>query len=229
METDSKGVDVQAQAGAGRACGYGREKDTYPIYCDLESVEEAIELYEDLGADRVKKIPAGRQNYSSDRCGRGRLTFEVLKIVSLPEAKAIVSPIRKREKLAGKTGNAAQISYTSGNVVNDVAALCLRGKRDNGSTHGYYLDGPPTRERVEKILTSSRTKAATRRKYGTKEARDARYKELVSSFEAAMKRFGPSARNKVVLFDLENPIRDTPLKSRDELQRRSSSLRKEDC
>lgn len=167
VETESVSSDTQAQAGVGRACGYGREKDVYPIYCDLSHVKACIEAYDALNkAVNAPCIPSGAQNrgMKKDRVYQVKAVLpggeEGYKKAWAKYVKPFTQYGSRKPTKSGehvgkpptKSGYRKQISRTTGNVFNDVSAFLMAGKRDSGSTEGYYVDGAPTKEAVHKFI-----------------------------------------------------------------------------
>ena len=166
VETSSLQVDTVAQAGAGRACGFGRGDDVYPIYCNLPKVDEAIRHYSELDQGECTGVPRG--------CGNKALSG--LKVI-YPIKEWILGPnaIQKAKqrpdwkafehyKDKGKGGDGGhrtrKIIYSSStNCRNNISDLLLRGGRDTGNTFGFHMDGPTTKVSMERYIAERRTKA----------------------------------------------------------------------
>lgn len=65
-------TDSIVQAWVGRACGYGKTNDVYPIWCDVGSVKEVIEAYRKIRAlpthseEMPDAVPSGRNNRAAN-------------------------------------------------------------------------------------------------------------------------------------------------------------------
>jgi hypothetical protein len=170
VETESITSDTQVQAGVGRACGYGgRSLDTYPIYCDLDKVDEWIEAYDKLDNGETPTIPSGIQS----RPLKAHVYYPVKEV--LPYQKAYdkyIKPFRdldKEDKRDDKRSDTdrmqryrRQFSSTTRNVLTDVADLFLgdRPQRDSGSTVGLHIDGP-TSDKAAKACIAKHSKSYT--------------------------------------------------------------------
>lgn len=133
VDSSSNNCDAQIQGGMGRACGYDRNHDVYPIYCHLKSAEKAVGVYEDLKTGRMTHgVPAGLQN-SSARMKR-QYDIDVLPYAEAEELRVNSNFNKKRRS------HYLQISSVSGNFVNDTADKALRGSLDSSTTLGYYID-----------------------------------------------------------------------------------------
>jgi hypothetical protein len=149
-------VDTVVQSGPGRACGHGRENDKYPIYCNLERIDEAIQHYAELEQGAYTDMPAG---IGSKRLKGSRVCWQPEEWFAPPDAKAkaqaskYVKPFANlRDKAKGGPGGRKSIHTVSENVYNDCAGLFLRGGRDNNNTAGYWLDGPTTVESKKRYI-----------------------------------------------------------------------------
>lgn len=222
VETPSSvNCDTPAQSGVGRACGYGRTKDTYPIYCDIASVDKAIAFYKDVESESktktLKLVPSGVQNkMMKPRLVRSR-PFEA--IVTYPEADEI-----RREIRQGSKKNRAQISRTSNNFMNPICRMALENRRDSGATIGLYVDGPPTKKKMEdakKEAMRLRTWHKIKHFYT-----DTRLRELQADYKKLIKS-QPELIGKVGLYGADVVIVESPLGSRNSYQRTKSALRVE--
>lgn len=214
VETKSIAVDAQVQAGVGRACGYGR-KDTYPIYCDLDAVDAYIKFVESVrnASATAAHVPAGVQSKAWREGSTRGARYRVKKLLPFNEAFAIVQTIRDQDRARNK----AQISKTSGNFINDVADMCMKGTRDNSSTIGYLFDAPMTVAEAEKQWKS--WKKTSQEKYPTPESRARRVAELTQSFNKAIA-LHPEWKGKVAMLDLDHPL----TAHRNTLQKKRSAL-----
>jgi len=157
VETRSTNADAPTQSGAGRACGYGKIADKYPIYCDLPRVQEWIRAYDDLKNGRPVEAPSGVQNKGT-LPRRPRAILQVREI--LPYAEAYDKYVKpntaknreKRERSDPLYKYRTQISKTADNVFLDVADMFLAGRHDSGSALGIYLNGPTSKETVKKYI-----------------------------------------------------------------------------
>jgi hypothetical protein len=163
VETESSTSDSQAQAGIGRACGYDRIGEVYPIYCDLDHVRHWIAVYNDLDREVAPRhLGAGIQNKSL----KPRIPYNVKEVLSRDKAwNTYVKPYRNADKQKDGRGGSEryrkQFSSTSGNVVLDVAALFLEGRRDSGSTMGIHVDGPTSKEAVDRFIANNLPRPGT--------------------------------------------------------------------
>lgn len=152
IETGSVSSDTQAQSGAGRACGYGRNDESYPIYCDLRHVDAWIKVYDALDKGQTPLAPSGVQNHAQ----HPRKFYTLKEILPFQEAwDKYVKPARDNEKRKGTEGKKKyrhQIASTAASVFLDVAGMFLEGRRDSGSTMGIHVNGPTTDATVEKFL-----------------------------------------------------------------------------
>ena len=220
VETESVNSDAPVQAGVGRACGYGRKKDTFPIYCDLAHVKLWVAAYAALATGKPLEIPSGNHNKRT-KPGRQQLGI-----------KEVLPMHRERKKdpawlkyVAPHVGTAyrKQISHTADNVFNDVAGMLLEARHDSGSSVGVYVDGPTTDRAANKFIHSRLGKGIHRTR--TEEdvwewvARNrASYDELV--------RRHPDWAGKAVIFDAATLVPDAD-QTRDNLQKAKSALKNE--
>lgn len=210
VETESTTSDAQAQAGVGRACGYGRTQDTYFIYCDLVHVDAWIEAYAKLDKGGVPAIPSGVQNKEMSTHKR----YGVKEILPYDDAwKKYVGP-------RVKSGYRTQISKTSGNILNDVAGFFLEGRRDSGSTIGIHVDGPTSdiavqnfiKKRVGRGSHKSTTAADV---WAWQKVHHESYKKLIEAY--------PHAKGLALIFDEGIKVTRSG-QSRNALQRKTSAL-----
>lgn len=148
----SVGTDTQVQAGIGRACGYGRLNDDYPIYCDLKAAEEYHKYFKALEkGDAV--IPNGIQNHATHARGKAKgRRATMTRILTLEEAKK--EQIRRRQfRTPGKRDN-SQFAHTASNQIRNIALFALNEAQNNGNSLGYYFNGPHPnfREDYERAL-----------------------------------------------------------------------------
>lgn len=211
VETESTASDAQAQAGVGRACGYDRTNDIYPIYCDLHHVDAWIDAYDrlDKGDDEIV-IPSGVQNR-----GMGtRKRYNVKEIMEYDDAwEKYVKPYTGTE-------SRKQISSTSGNVFNDVAGFFLEGRRDSGSTVGIRLDGPTSDVDARRFIKTFLGKGAHEKT--TPEQVWAWVERNRRSYKRLLKKY-PEAKGKAIIFD-EGEVTIKDGQSRNALQRKTSAL-----
>jgi hypothetical protein len=164
-ENKSVNVDTVAQSGAGRACGYGRLSDEYPIYCHLPHIDEAIAHYVELEQGECHTMPTGAGNKGK----RSRSYFPIKEWIYPPNAlaKAHAHPdflkyANLKDKGKGGQGGRKVILSCSRNVRNDYADLLLRGARDSGNPFGYFMDGPTTMLYARKHILDRRGRAGWR-------------------------------------------------------------------
>ena len=222
VETESTNSDAPTQSGAGRACGYGRNSDTYPIYCDLARVDHWIRAYEDLDGKHVRRVPRGVQNSGTTE----RKYYGIREILPYKEAVATyVEPNKSRYKETRSSKYRTQISATSGNVFNDVAGWLLEGRRDSGSTLGIYVDGPLTRAATEKYIKDhDGSGQGLRKKFHAAEEVWGWYRRNRESYKKLVKKF-PEAVGKAIIFD-QGSLKMDEKKDRDAYQKTQSATRK---
>jgi hypothetical protein len=153
VELNSKASDSVSQAGVGRACGYGKQEETYIIYTNLKAVKEVAAYY---SADRSNGhiIPGGIQN---------RRKINVLRI-NYTESKPF-SHEEGRQKVRDLWGTLARgaISATSEYGKNrlsddrDLIDMFLNGHGKYSKQHkAIKFDGPNSKhpeswERLKKL------------------------------------------------------------------------------
>ncbi len=159
VETPSVATDdAPAQSGVGRACGYGRTKDKFPIYCNVKAVREVAKFYADLRAGALTKVPKGRQNRGVEVDKEGRTTtadsrVSVVRIVSHAEGAKLAKESpgkRQRTDKDGKLRLWADTCSTKGNTATNVCARLLKGHSDGTMIHGMRVDGPPEKPKNPK-------------------------------------------------------------------------------
>lgn len=240
VETESATSDSQAQSGVGRACGYGRNAETYPIYCDLDHVDKWIATYDALDKNKTPEVPPGIQNRGLG--ARRRYTF--LEILPHDEAwKKYVLPARDNDKRKGITGHALyrhQLANTADSVFLDVAGMFLEGRRDSGSTKGIHVNGPTTDAAVHKFLKMHFKKHKAKHPdvteetvWGWQRRNRESYKKLIAKhpeatspkYERAVRK-DPKLDGNAIIFN-EDAITTIDLdQSRDGLQKKRSAVRK---
>lgn len=67
VENQATNPDSQAQSGVGRACGHGKVNETYPIWCDLDNINQWIAVFDALAqrltiGDPLTNVPKGIKN-----------------------------------------------------------------------------------------------------------------------------------------------------------------------
>lgn len=236
VETDSATSDAQAQAGVGRACGYGRTRDTYPIYCDIGHIKAWIDVYKKLDHGKIGEVPSGIQN----RAVKAKLRYGIAKVMEggdagLEEAKRIyVYPFRDRYKTTRESKYRKQISDTSGNIYNDVSGMFWDGgRRDSGSTVGLYLNGPPKDAVVEHFIKNHDGKHGPSgkpwKKWAPAIVRDWQRRNTESYWkliEYLNKEMGREDLNgKIIIFDNKGTLTIDVEQSRNGLQKKSSALK----
>ena len=236
VETATVKRDVVAQAGAGRACGYGREKDRYKIYCNLDAVDEVIRLYDDLdmmyygGRKVIKAVPAGRQNKAAGDMGsQGKNCYRVLGLTTFEEAdRAVAGRGSRKIGATGKKVNDAQVSTLSANTVTIVGELLLFRpgllKRDNGSVIGYKIDRAPTRQEIENAFMTT-WRRESKQRYPTKALRDDLHRRHVAAFRQIEKEH-PEWIGWAVMLDTKNPVSDRTFQKRNDLHKPKSALKR---
>jgi hypothetical protein len=144
VDGHSGAADAQTQAGVGRACGYGREKESYPIYCDLDAVQLAVKFYRELRKKQhLTMVPDGIQNYEA----KPRRGVVYKTIISILEATANSSRIRNTG--VGSRENTAQIRYTSTSLTENPAGAILKRLRISKSDYAIVVDGAPDPKALE--------------------------------------------------------------------------------
>jgi len=205
VETSSDNVDTQLQAGVGRACGYGRKGDVFPIYCDIPKIQEALDFYRNLEfLEPVSAIPSGVQNHQALN------TVDVAPVgwISKQEwidGKGMLHPARDRMWFKPRH---AQIATTRGNIAKDTALLTLRGTRESGNTWGHEVNGKADSERYREYVRLY----PDRQPDSTLEAMHHHYDLLLKTF--------PGCEGNVIVF--EHTGDESP--DGDSIQRRRSAL-----
>ena len=149
-------VDAPTQSGVGRACGYGKTKDTFPIYCNVGAVRESMDFYVGLRDLALTQVPAGRQNtaVSVDHAGRSvskSSRVDVVKVVSWEEGAKLASQAKAKAKArirldkSGKKVQWVDVCTTAGNRRTNVSQLILDGHSDGTIIFGMKVNGPPER------------------------------------------------------------------------------------
>lgn len=154
VETESKNADTPVQSGVGRACGYDREKDIYPIYCSLDGIRAWVEAYEDLTPSKdnpkgyIETIPKGSKNkvHTTKMNKHSTRSFDV-SLIDKAEAYKLQKGCKK-----------FQWSTTAGSVCNDIARFIMEKKGDSSHTLGYYINGPTPKKAFIKYINSRKKK-----------------------------------------------------------------------
>ena len=133
VENKSTNADSQVQSGVGRACGYGRTNDTYPIYCDLKQVAEVARYYEELATGAVSNNPKGCQN----KAAKAKKFYVIDRIVPHEEARRIRD---KEIKIGNGKKHSRQLYTTKGNRT--ICSFLMNGQRDSSTTIGVIINGP---------------------------------------------------------------------------------------
>jgi len=229
VETESATSDTVAQSGAGRACGYNRTGDTYPIYCDLRHVDSWIEAYDTLDSEsRSVPIPSGRQNHGM----RSRNRYPVLGIMGHKAAwDKYVLPDRNAgrrghgsETTDGRSRYRAQLASTD-QLVLDIAGMFLEGRRDSGSTKGIHVNGTVSKEAVEEFL-KRRPHVSRKTVLGWVRRNRASFQKLIEKFPEVDVPLDADGKGKVIIFDAAIKTIDSS-QTRSELQKSRSALKRE--
>lgn len=217
IETGSATSDSQVQAGVGRACGYGRSNDTYPIYCDLQHVRNWSKAYRELRCSNGSiSIPSGIKNKP---LSLNKDHGYVPTALTYGEAQQQwVTPI---------SSEAARyhIAKVSTNVREDIARMFLHGRRISPSVVGVYIDGPTTKEAVKEYLKLGSSNGNGRRKVDPDVAWGW-WKRNQKSYEELIKRF-PEALGTVFRHVSNNSETIQLGPSRDDLQKKGSALKED--
>jgi len=141
---NSTNTDTAAQSAFGRACGYNKTGEVYPIYGDLAKAEEMIKYYQEVQrADRDLAIPSGIQSKSTH--GKVVQRHPIVRIVSAEEGHMIQNALRSKGRRKGERDrNQAQLVCVSTNFKNNIAEFALQDRRDSGATIGVYVDKRPS-------------------------------------------------------------------------------------
>lgn len=223
VETESVTSDTQAQSGVGRACGYDRSQDTYPIYCDLKHIDAWIEAYAALDKKNPSvPIPSGVQNHALKAHAR----YPVLGLLDYKSAwDTHVKPHRHNDKnKAGKKGSERyrfQFASTQ-QVFLDIAGMFLEGRRDSGSTIGIRVNGPTPDAEVRKYI-KTHPKLDPEVVWGWARRNHESYKKLLQQYPEAAPKVG--REDKVLYFGDKGVPTISSTRTRDELQRRKSATR----
>lgn len=143
VETPSTQADVVTQSGAGRACGYGRDGEEYPIYCHISALKRVVAFYKSHEKGTTLSIPASRHSLSFESQSRGyHIRMVTLKQARKEKAEQENLLREQGETFAKGKAGLSQISTTRGNVKGDIAKRILHGSSDSGRTFGYHIDGP---------------------------------------------------------------------------------------
>lgn len=178
VETLSKQDDTQMQAGVGRACGYGKLDEDYPIYCDVESARTSMRLYDELLTDTVKVLPSG--------VGNRRKASNVKEFVS---AGRVVT----RDEAYNLMPKGKQITWVSRNVSHNVVERLHRNARESKRCWAIYFDGPPSKTAFEE---HERNAAANKR------GLESSYEDLLSAYNKAISEH-PEWKGMVVILNIE--------------------------
>jgi len=134
VEQNSVNSDTGAQAGPGRACGWGKTEDTYKIFCNKRALEKVAAYYDAILTDgKAIVIPSGRQNRKKEISRQSRTVEQV---VSLEQGKEIVR---------GRTGGSLQGArvFTSTYGRRDSVKGLLDGNYEiTGKCEAVIFDGP---------------------------------------------------------------------------------------
>jgi hypothetical protein len=137
--SNRQGADTVVQSGAGRACGYGKKEDVYPIYTNLEKVCEYIYYLPQTTNGPVASIPNGRGNGSHQSSVQERIcTFGA---IMSPEEGAIEID-RRKDSTKNVRHHIARTSRTTfyGKYLSDILANKKAGISPN--TLAIHFDGP---------------------------------------------------------------------------------------
>lgn len=220
VETKSVNSDSQAQSGAGRACGYGREVETYPIYCDIRHIESWVKAYEEMDQGKAPStVPKGQHNIAS----HSMMEFHWDDVLDFKTAYELhVEPFKdndkrdaKGNKIGGKGVIRRQIAKCSENASLDVADLIMNYSRRSASTSGCFMDAPTTLVAVRNYLKGSGKKYTEADVWGL-------YNQRLKSWET-FEACHPDKVGKVIML---KPIKIADSRSRSELQKGRSALKK---
>lgn len=223
VETESGHSDAQAQSGAGRACGYNRTHESYPIYCGLAQVDRWIQTYEALDIkSRVVPIPTGLQNRGLET----RKVYPAKEVLGYKQAwDKYVKPYRDNDKdKAGKKGSdryRAQLSTTQ-QVYLDVAGMFLEGRRDSGSTRGIHVNGSTPDEKVEAFI-KAHPEHDVEKVWGWARRNRESYRKLLQYLFSKFPDFEEGMVVALEIDEAESEVR--PGQSRNGLQKKNSALR----
>lgn len=184
IEGKSKKVDVQAQAGAGRSCGYDKADETYPIYANVAALKQARDFFEEVEASLeehgearrpLRKVPSGPHSRE---------------VKVDPHRKGfIIRPVNKKEfdaafeSTAGlstsKKKHRKQRVTSSDNVSYDACADLLMGRRRSNNMIGLELNAPPNIKSVKNYVAKSNKKLNVKEWHGS----------LMSNYNKVLKKY----------------------------------------
>lgn len=96
VENHATNPDSQAQSGVGRACGHNKVSETYPIWCDLDNINQWIDVFDALdnrltnGAP-LMSVPKGIKNRAHNNNG-GRKVYPICEIIPAPYKSLGIRP-----------------------------------------------------------------------------------------------------------------------------------------